>query len=431
MSTNSKMPAKQNGLVWRKDSTIAWFEIRAPKDLAHIYPGRYAHRVSLGTRDPREAKVKAAQLWAEWQARFEQQRRKPLAFEKVSEITPEMATLLAETIIRESLDADERLRIDPREQAGLLHWMQLAGKGEPKPHPQGGMPDELADMMDGMNREHDEESGTALARGRVDSVLPALQYAGQKLGIIFDRETPGVDAALAAALKARKAATAAKVQRDLGHIVETPPPALKSPPGKTRKLRDVFDEWRKSIGVTRDAGTVRAKELALEDYEAFPGATALNAITREHGNQFKAWILAREGLAPKTQHQRLTDVKTLLKHAAQELEWIPKSPWVGIDIEHGVTTPRKPWTPAQLSALFALPLFAAYTLPRLAKAGADAGYWIPLLALFTGARMGELCQLQPTDIREEDGLWGIDINDDKGKSVKTSASVRWVPTQRT
>jgi hypothetical protein len=58
------------------------------------------------------------------------------------------------------------------------------------------MPDELADMLEGMNSEHDEESGKALARGRLNSVLPALQYAGQKLGIVFDLNTPGVDAAL-------------------------------------------------------------------------------------------------------------------------------------------------------------------------------------------------------------------------------------------
>jgi len=427
MTKNSDMPAKQNGLVRRKDSTVYWFEIRAPKDLAHIYPSRYAHRVSLGTRDPKEAKVKAAQLWAEWQARFEQQRCKPLTFEKVTEITPEMATALAETMIRESLAADERLRTNPTEQAPLLRWMQGVGKGEPTPHPQGGMPDELADMLESMNSEHDQESGKALARGRLDSVLPALQYAGQKLGIVFDRKTPGVDAALAAALKARKIATEAKVRRDQGHIVETPAAASKSPPARARKLRDAFDQWRKSVGVTRDAGTVRAKELALEDYEAFPGATPLDAITREQGHQFKAWILAKATLAPKTKHQRLTDVKTLIKYAAQELEWIPRSPWVGIDIEYGVTTPRKPWTPAQLSALFSLPLFAEYSLPHLAKAGADAGYWIPLLGLFTGARMGELCQLRTTDIHEEDGIWGIAINDDDGKSVKTSAAVRWVP----
>jgi integrase len=289
------------------------------------------------------------------------------------------------------------------------------------------MPDELADMLEGMNSEHDEESGKALARGRLNSVLPALQYAGQKLGIVFDLNTPGVDAALADALKARKVATAAKVRRDQGHIVDTPAATLKFRTATTHKLRDAYNEWNKSVGITRKTGTVRAKELALEDYEAFPGATALEAITREQGHQFKAWILAKEDLAPKTQHQRLTDVKTLLKHAAQELEWIPKSPWVGIAIEYGVTTPRRPWTHAQLSALFSLPLFAEYALPHLAKAGADAGYWIPLLALFTGARMGELCQLQATDIRKEDDQWVIDINEDDGKSVKTSAAVRWVP----
>ena len=47
-------------------------------------------------------------------------------------------------------------------------------------------------------------------------------------------------------------------------------------------------------------------------------------------------------------------------------------------------------------------------------------FWIPLLALYTGCRLGELCQLYIEDVKEIDGVWVLDINEDKpDKSVKT------------
>ena len=48
-------------------------------------------------------------------------------------------------------------------------------------------------------------------------------------------------------------------------------------------------------------------------------------------------------------------------------------------------------------------------------------YWLPLLGLYTGARLEELAQLDPTDIIEVDGVWCLDINENGiRKSVKTS-----------
>jgi integrase len=48
-------------------------------------------------------------------------------------------------------------------------------------------------------------------------------------------------------------------------------------------------------------------------------------------------------------------------------------------------------------------------------------FWIPLLGLFTGARLEEICQLRVSDIKEVDGVWCIDINEDHPeKSVKAS-----------
>lgn len=55
-------------------------------------------------------------------------------------------------------------------------------------------------------------------------------------------------------------------------------------------------------------------------------------------------------------------------------------------------------------------------------------YWLPLLALFSGARLNELCQLTRDDVQEHDGVDTICILDeDIGKRLKTEASRRIIP----
>ena len=62
-------------------------------------------------------------------------------------------------------------------------------------------------------------------------------------------------------------------------------------------------------------------------------------------------------------------------------------------------------------------------------------YWLPLLGLFTGARVNEICQLNPqVDIRmDQAGIWYLDITEESEaaenvkKSVKTAVSKRKVP----
>ncbi|BBO80218.1 integrase [Desulfosarcina ovata subsp. sediminis] len=50
-----------------------------------------------------------------------------------------------------------------------------------------------------------------------------------------------------------------------------------------------------------------------------------------------------------------------------------------------------------------------------------ANFWVPLLGLYTGARLDELCQILIEDVVQRDGMWCLDIRDDNAerKSVKT------------
>jgi len=52
--------------------------------------------------------------------------------------------------------------------------------------------------------------------------------------------------------------------------------------------------------------------------------------------------------------------------------------------------------------------------------------WIPLIGLWSGLRLEEICQLRHTDLREIDGSWCFSVNKDAGH-LKTPSAQRLVP----
>lgn len=88
---------------------------------------------------------------------------------------------------------------------------------------------------------------------------------------------------------------------------------------------------------------------------------------------------------------------------------------------------------AELRAIFNLPVFTQGERPAGGKG--EAAKWLPLLALFTGARREELAQLSAKDVRQdaETGIWLIDINTQgqhRGKArqnLKNEYSRRCIP----
>lgn len=69
-------------------------------------------------------------------------------------------------------------------------------------------------------------------------------------------------------------------------------------------------------------------------------------------------------------------------------------------------TPHNPLDAADLSKIFDKGRYAAIVKP--------CAYWLPVLALFTGARLGELCNLKLADvISHGDGTWFLKITDSK------------------
>lgn len=71
-------------------------------------------------------------------------------------------------------------------------------------------------------------------------------------------------------------------------------------------------------------------------------------------------------------------------------------------------------------------IFNPKTYPNKLKY--KARFWIPLWAMYSGARLNEICQLRFEDIKQIDNIWCFDINENsENKSIKNASSKRLVP----
>ena len=86
---------------------------------------------------------------------------------------------------------------------------------------------------------------------------------------------------------------------------------------------------------------------------------------------------------------------------------------------------KNPFTPEELLQIFSPGIYNKGKLM-------DWQYWVPLIALYSGARQQEIAQLRVRDIKENDGIHGMwitsykDVKDANGK-LKTEKSERVVP----
>lgn len=56
-----------------------------------------------------------------------------------------------------------------------------------------------------------------------------------------------------------------------------------------------------------------------------------------------------------------------------------------------------------------------------------AFFWVPLISIFIGARLSQICQLKVSDICEDCGIWYFTFCSDGMEVAKTKAAIRNIP----
>jgi len=99
--------------------------------------------------------------------------------------------------------------------------------------------------------------------------------------------------------------------------------------------------------------------------------------------------------------------------------YLTANPLIGIKPKRSkATAKRKTWTHDELAQWFG---------SETHQQAIGWRYWLPLLGIYTGARLEELAALAPGDIRQHDGIDYIDIHGRDGRHIKNAGSWRAVP----
>ena len=160
----------------------------------------------------------------------------------------------------------------------------------------------------------------------------------------------------------------------------------------------------------------------------FPGKTLKQIAQHARDNDIKA-------ITPQTANSHLTRLGALFNYAVQE-QYITSSPAKGLSFSGAGHTrhDRLPFDIDDLNRIFSAPLYTGCVDdgPNYKKPGKNrptrSRYWLPLIALYQGMRLGEIAQLQVADIREDKGIPAIDVTSEgEEKRIKTDASQRMLP----
>lgn len=416
-------------------------QIKVPAHLQPFIKRSFWIRTSLGTDDRATAAALAHHHWAEASAAFAVAEAKLKPREAVP-LTPALSAYLVKEAQRVPLAYDDVVRFEPGGLLWLLNSVEpqpirfLTAPGdEPWSPPR---PEYLNPSLDGLmtpaqlQRLQELQSmtvddlGRAVSMGRLEAAVRFAEASCASLGVSVDWTIPANRPALIAILRELLGAWIGLSERSAGKLVKTPP-APEAPlettgklptarAGKAVTMADAFAAWKKG----KKADAVRKTERALAMLTASKQDRPLRDLTRQHGLAFREHINdTMAATSGKTRSDVLAAIQALLNFAVREKGWLGANPWAGTAIAKGRAKRRDPWDHAALMTLLHSPLRPDRRLDMASQ------YWIPLLALMTGARQAELCQLRVSDVLELDGVPLMDINEAAdGKSVKSDAGVR-------
>ena len=217
--------------------------------------------------------------------------------------------------------------------------------------------------------------------------------------------------------------------------------------GWSVRTRNSYDTCRKvAVGIIgadlpiRDFGRAHSRDF-IETLRYLP-KNANKRFPRLSPRQ--AAEKAREGkldnlISSANVNAYLADLSSFLNWAVQE-EYLDRNPARGLRLPDEVAKRNKrfPFSSAQLKKIFDAPLYRGcldgerrYFLPGTERPQ-NARFWVPLIALHTGMRLNEICQLDVTDLRPIEGVHCFVVSEvsligSTDKQLKTQTSERIIP----
>ncbi|MDG5487831.1 tyrosine-type recombinase/integrase [Sphingomonas sp. BGYR3] len=430
--------------LWlRPESRNIWFRMAVPKE-AQDRVGKKLYTCTLGTCDPREAVVlagkKRAELFEAWGLMPAPSSQLPVPFRRLpTEAELEhAAVVLGYELPREDAEASRRTLRGPNMYRAHVAWTQAA----------------LEDQICATNT------------GDHEPVRDLADAAVEVLGVDLTPDSEGYAKLCDLLNKARLADLQEQHQRNLGNVeAVTDSPLVqrvreresaKAKKGET--LLELFESWGAEMlakGEKR-TDTVNQDRKVLAQFAAFVGADRdVRSITPADVADYRdtmrhlppKWLSKRDlrdldmrtaaataralGM-PQTKYttinKHLSTISPLYKWLARQPKWAGmRNPCDGLFHAKVKGKNRRPsFNTAALNKILGSPLFNGFLatdrehVPGTMRAD-DWRYWLPLAAMFSGARIGEIAQLRVGDVNTQFGVWFIHIRHEEKDGLTTKS----------
>jgi len=164
---------------------------------------------------------------------------------------------------------------------------------------------------------------------------------------------------------------------------------------------------------------------AAKDFAAFRKSTQVGTVTPQEVGAWRDAMQAEGKLGNKTIKDRMDTLQTLLVHANHHSDNTLFSQG------NPAATVRRPASQRVASDERTLTLEEAASILRAAREQIKPELrWLPWMCAYSGARINELSPLQPSDFFQVQEHWFYRISTKGGRSVKTKDSQRNVPIHR-
>lgn len=379
----------------QKRGSVYYFRAMIPKDL-YVHYGRKEIVYSLKTKDFREAKRLVRQESVRIDEEFESIRR-----QRTPE-GPHTLAVLDDAVIRNLCDTwrHECLSTDV--------WSRAQGLSDAE------FDDAKAQRAETLAALRD-----ILAKGRLEKITPALTQFLHFINVDFFGPPEGLRKLAWTFLETAIETHQAIMRRDQGEVVSVPEPprpvtrqsakcAIKGS-GSEPTFADCFEIWEAAV-IDRPVKTVADFKSVLNDFVGWSGNRPASQFSREEAYTYADYIRQRDDLDPETVDKKVGHLRAIYNAAKLRLK-LPENPFSRLFLakERTKKPKRLPLNQSDLDRVFSAPIYQVNKRP---KGGAgEAAVWLPLLSLFTGARLEELGQLLVADIGCEQGVHFIHITD--------------------
>ena len=349
-------------------------------------------------------------------------------------------------------DYKEARKLVPRVWAALdaeFAARELAAKGVPAPLPVS--PSDRPHRYATMTRdefEWEQENAAFISREIMEEEFEREELEGVEQRVLARLQDPKAELtdeerAIRNLLKHQSwKADLAGEQLQLARVQATPaaPTSAPAQADENPTISELHAAWLKYQ--ERPPSTVKGMQRAVDRFVQVIGDKSVSAITRRDVTVFtdklrEPGAVTPEGVSIPTTNTTLSLLSALCGFAVKR-NLIETNPARGTQLKdtRRAREKRREFDADALKAIFGSAVYAADERPE--GGAGEAVYWLPLLALYTGARINELCQLHPGDVAQEgyadakgkaQKAWVIRIEHDtaKGKRVKTEGSERRIP----